>query len=285
MKVVIYAMAERDAAALSVLIGKEFSGWTCEVQLAHTPWKLAAADAYVLDMTGMGAARCTEPLAAEVLNATGTTPALLVTMANDTGWSDCALFKTREAHVHVIRKPYGAEAMRAALRETFRKRQTPNPEAAVDASRVDTLRRRVTDKPPSLHNVTSLPAGDDISSLTVVEFQAWVAGFSADARHLFFRKLAPALAGGRPFEICLTLQHSVIVFPDENWVATNTPMAVILRLCKSDALASVATIRAVDADTVMKRVGGLGMNIEPLEPFLWNLHIEGEAPRSVQRYS
>lgn len=280
MKVVICAMAERDAAALSVLIGKEFSGWTCEVQAAHSPWKLAAADAYVLDMTGLGAARCTESLAADVLNATGMTATLLVTMANDTGWSECALFRTREAHVQVIRKPYGAEAMRNALRSLFRRQPAVPAETPVDAPR-----RRATDKPPSLHNVAALPVADEVSTLTVAEFQQWVAGFSADARRLFFRKLAPALAGGRPFEICLTLQHSVIVFPDENWVATNTPMAVILRLCKSDALASVATIRAVDADSVMKRVGGLGMSIEPLEPFLWNLHIEGDAPQPAQRYS
>lgn len=280
MKVVLCAMAERDGAALSVLIRKEFSGWTCEIQAAHTPWQLAAADAYVLDMTGMGAARCTESLAAEVLNATGMRAALLVTLANDTSWSECALFRTREAHVQVIRKPYGAEAMRTALRALFRKQ----PPAAVEGA-ADAPRRRATDKPPSLHNVAALPAADEISTFTVGEFQQWVAGFPADARRLFFRKLAPALGGGRPFEICLTLQHSVVVFPDENWVATNTPMAVILRLCKSDALASVATIRAVDAETVMKRVSGLGMNIEPLEPFLWNLHIEGDAPQPVQRYS
>lgn len=277
MKLVIYGMAARDAAALTHLVGKEFSGWTCDAREAQTPWALPAADAYVLDVAGMGAARCTEALAEQLMQASGQVPALLVTLAHDTSWSECALFKTREAHVRVIRKPYGAEAMRVALREVFQKR-------APAGSASEGPRRRATDHATAPGGAPVATANsEDVSTLSVADFGRWVAAFPATAPRVFFRKLAPALAAGRPFEICLTLQHSVIVFPDEHWVATNTPMAVILRLCKSDALASVATIRAVDAEGVMKRVGGLGMNIEPLEPFLWNLHAEAEPAAALQR--
>ncbi len=293
MKLVIYGMPERDAAALSVLVSKEFPGWVSEAHAAASPWTLAAADAYVLDMAGMGAPRSTEPLCTALREAVQSRPALLATMTHDTSWAECALTHARDAKIQTIRKPYGAQAMRDALRSVLPKRVVVAPVAApVPAAPVETVvpvpvhrPARAPFQPTVLARARPAPVSDEVSTLSVQEFQQWVAGFSLDTRHVFFRKLAPALGGGKPFEICLTLQHSVVVFPDENWVATNTPMAVILRLCKSDALASVASIRAVDPDTVMRRVGGLGMNIEPLEPFLWNLHVQADAPPMAQRHS
>jgi len=93
------------------------------------------------------------------------------------------------------------------------------------------------------------------------------------------RKLADALSGGGNFEIRLTLQHCLLACPQEHWVASNTPMAVIHRLAGSDALANAAHILPIEGDAGRLLARHANMAIQPLDSFLWLL-LHPTPPRS-----
>lgn len=285
MKLSLVGMTDRDAAALSLLAGQEFPGCVCQATPRPEPFSLAASDLFVIDLLGVGLARYSDSVAQSVLQALAGAPAVLLTLAKDTHWANSEILKTSGARVVVVPKPYGAQVMRQALKHALLL-PAARPEVVAPDKVVEDVRaapqaapvapkRRASDS-HVVPDVKVLPLHDEVNTLSIAEFRHWVGQAGAGTPLAFLRKLSQALGGARPFEICLTLQHSVIVNPAEQWVATNTPMTVILRLCKSDVLASVANIRALDTQGLLKRVGSLGMEIEPLELFLWNLHQEGQ---------
>ena len=79
------------------------------------------------------------------------------------------------------------------------------------------------------------------------------------------------LEQGQPFEARFTVHNSVIFHPADGWVASNTPTAVIERVCQSDALAAAVTVRAIDGIQADERAHRLGMNLRELSTFLWAL--------------
>jgi hypothetical protein len=83
--------------------------------------------------------------------------------------------------------------------------------------------------------------------------------------------LADSLDDGRPFELRVTVNNAVIVDPVERWAASNTPILVMERLCRSDALASVVSFRVIDDEDPLVRAQRLGMAVQPLESFLWDV--------------
>ena len=107
--------------------------------------------------------------------------------------------------------------------------------------------------------------------LGVAAFAQAVASSSPSAGPRFLRRLVEALDGSEAFEVRFTVQNSLIVHPRDAWVASNTPMGVILRVCGSEALASVVSIRALAEDEAQMRAHRLGMPIAPLGPFLGDL--------------
>jgi hypothetical protein len=65
-----------------------------------------------------------------------------------------------------------------------------------------------------------------------------------------------------------TVQHMVVVDPGAAWVAGNTPMSVVQRVSRSDALASVVSLRTIDSAQAEARVRQLRLDLMPLEDFL-----------------
>lgn len=92
----------------------------------------------------------------------------------------------------------------------------------------------------------------------------------------FMRQLAELLMQGRPFEVRLTIQNAVIFHPADNWVSSNTPLGVFRRVCQSDALASVLSVREIDGAAAEDRTQQLGMQVRELEEFLAEL-VQGMA--------
>jgi hypothetical protein len=113
--------------------------------------------------------------------------------------------------------------------------------------------------------------GDDIPGLTVQQLQARLAVLPDAGRHPFLRTIAAMLEQGQPFEARFTVHNSVIFHPADGWVASNTPTAVIERVCQSDALAAAVTVRAIDGIQADERAHRLGMNLRELSTFLWAL--------------
>ena len=107
--------------------------------------------------------------------------------------------------------------------------------------------------------------------LSPAEFLVQVQQLEPTKPALFLRKLAGALAAGGNFEIRLTLQHGMLACPSEEWIASNTPMAVIYRLAGSDALAAAAHILPVEGDAGRLLARHANMSIAPLDHFLWQL--------------
>jgi len=63
----------------------------------------------------------------------------------------------------------------------------------------------------------------------------------------------------------------LLVHPQNGWVAFNTPLAVIDRVCNSNAMASAVALRhigAAEAETLVQR---MRLTLQELEPFLLRL--------------
>jgi hypothetical protein len=119
--------------------------------------------------------------------------------------------------------------------------------------------------------VSSAATDDDANEMTVAELQARLDALPRPDGHVLLRKLAQALALGQAFEARFTVQNSLIVDPQEGWAASNTPVAVMERVCRSDALASVVAVRALEEEVAIERAQRLGMPVRSLDALLWQL--------------
>lgn len=107
--------------------------------------------------------------------------------------------------------------------------------------------------------------------MSAQDLQTRLAGLPDAGRHLFLRKLAAMLMQRQPFEARFTVHNSVIFHPVDGWVASNTPMMVIERVCQSDALAAAVTVREIEGSQAEERAHRLGMPLRELDTFLWEL--------------
>lgn len=234
--------------------------------------------------------------------------------------------RAREHGIVWLRKPYGTEAMRDALQRAAalgRERRSaasaapaahavataPGAGADMEAGRgtVQTVSvplaaavaAGVSQAPPAAVRAAPRPvvtvaapaAGAAMGAaptLSVEQFAARVAGAPADAPgRRFIAHLAGLLKAGQPFEIGFTIQNLLVFLPDHDWVAGNTPMSVVKRVSRSDALSSVVSVRELDAAQAEARVQQLGLRLRELEEFLaeW---VEGWAqgePQSQRAYA
>ncbi|MEW6467160.1 MAG: hypothetical protein AB1434_14855, partial [Pseudomonadota bacterium] len=135
------------------------------------------------------------------------------------------------------------------------------------------------------------PAGAAVGAaptLSVEQFAARVAGAPADAPGRgFFARLAGLLKAGQPFEIGFTIQNLLVFHPDHDWVAGNTPMSVVKRVSRSDALSSVVSVRELDAAQAEARVQQLGLRLRELEEFLaeWTEGWAQDEPQAQRAYA
>jgi hypothetical protein len=250
----------------------------------------------------LGLAQWSEAAEADLLRLLDGRPAVLLVPSHDRTWSTMdAATVARHALVWLSR-PYGAEDMRVALEKAAAAaRRTLSASAAVAAAAMP-ARAPAPARPPVVApsvppaapvaplaampptRVTrpvvsvaapaamrSAAAAEDIPGLTVAELQARLATLPEPGRHVFLRKLSEMLGNARPFEARFTVQNSVIFHPADGWVASNTPMMVIERVCQSDAMASAVAMREIEGSQAEERAQRLNMPLRELNTFLWAL--------------
>lgn len=301
MKIAVSGVAPREEAAFGFFLERNFKGWAWTRAAAQRGSALPAADLYVVDMLAAGLAHASSEAETQLLALLQGTPAVLLLPANDTSWPEAlpAAGRARERGIVWLHKPYGTEAMRDALQRAaaLGRERRPAASAAPAARAVaaapgvgaDTEAGRGTgvSVPPAaavaphaavrvaprpVVAVAAPPAGTTAGAaptLSVEQFAARVAGAPADAPGRgFFARLAGLLKAGQPFEIGFTIQNLLVFHPDHDWVAGNTPMSVVKRVSRSDALSSVVSVRELDAAQAEARVQQLGLRLRELEEFL-----------------
>jgi hypothetical protein len=280
MNVALAGLMAREAVALDMLVGKSLPGWQCNPVPAGRGVSLPAADLYVVDLAGWGLARWSEAAERHLFEAMAGAPAVLVAPAFDQTWSALNARRLERQSLVLLHKPYGVEDMRAALKQAAAGRASPAAPVPLPASPAKPARVRAAAAPvaPAAPLIASrvpapAPAAPVVESgeMTTGEFQARLGAFPESAPQLFLRQLAEALALGQPFEIRVTFLNRLIVDPQEQWVACNTPASVLQGLCQDDALASATEIDPIDDKDAKARALRLDIPVQPLESFLWSL--------------
>ena len=269
MNVALVGLTAREEVALGMLVGKSQPGWQCSAVTAGLNESLPPADLYVVDLAGRGMRRWTEAAQRDLLKALEGAPAVLVAPAFDQTWSALDTHLMKNQSLVLLHKPYGTEDMRAALKQAAAGRATPVPLAAWPVAPPAPLVAPPT--PPEPRIMASVPVALQESNMTSDEFQARLGMVSVHEPPLFMRKLAESLALRHPFEVRVSFLNRMIFHPDAQWIASNTPLAVLENLCENDALASSTEIDTIDDKDAMARALRLGMPVEPLASFLGKL--------------
>lgn len=265
MKIVTVGMRPQEAAALDLLVGKTMTGWTCQSLAALPDLAHASPDRCVLDLPGLGMHRFSTPAATQLLQALAGVPAILLTSQHDHSWSAVDDCKPGTQTLALVRKPTSAQTMRAALEHIV------TATARVQAPALQAAPVTAAPGPAEMPRPVAHDEPPDAGEIDPAAFASRVEHMDATTPTLFLRKLAEALASNTPFEVRLTLQHCLLVCPQEHWMASNTPMAVIHRLARSDALAAAAHIHSVHSDAGVLLAKHANMSIQPLDTFLWDL--------------
>jgi hypothetical protein len=293
MHVVTVGLSQRDEATFAFFLGRFKKGWTWQGAPADLAATLPAADIVMVELGALGMAHWSESAQAQLLQLVQGHPAVLVVPANDRTWTVLETeAKARSAPLILLPRPYGTEPMRAALEQAaawvaLQAKVTPPPSSAPAvtpapvpsvapapvALSMGLFRPVVSVAAPVTTGVTVAGdvTGPDEPGLSPSQLQARLAAQPDHERHLFLRQLASMIELGQPFEARFTVQNSLIVHPAEGWAATNTPMMVIERVCKSDVMASAVNIREIDPSQADERAGRLRMPLRELESFLWEL--------------
>lgn len=282
MNMALAGLTAREEVAMGMLVGKSLPGWQCSAVPAGPEVSLPPADLYVVDLAGRGLARWTEAAQSELFKALDGAPAVLIVPAFDQTWSALDAERIKSQPLVLLHKPYGTEDMRAALKQAAAGHATRRAPAALLVAPPAPVRMRIPAPlvpsviaSPLIAAKASLPiaamALEKDGGMTANEFQARLSALPESEPQLFLRKLAEALALRHPFEVRVSFVNRLIFDPADQWVASNTPMSALERLCQSDALASAIEIDAIDDKGAMGRAQRLGISMQPLEPFLWDL--------------
>ena len=291
MNIAPAGLTAREEVALGMLVGQALPGWQC-LPAGLTGAPLVPADLYVVDLAGRGMARWTDTAQAELLKALDGMPAVLVAPAFDQTWSALDEGLRQSQPLVLLHKPYGIEAMRAALQQAAAGRQLPARSttlrvvkpAVPDGARA-TESRAVSQSllfvapgqslPPA--GVPFVPAAVPATvahrqverTLDCSAFQARMGPLSG--KPFFLRRLAESLAHPHPFELRISFVNRMIFHPAEQWVASNTPAPVLEMLCRDDTLALGVEIDPVNALDARGRAARLDLPVQPLEAMLWTL--------------
>lgn len=291
MRLLMAGLSTREEAALGFFLDRSFKSWTWQSVAPDAQAARPPSDVLVIDMAAFGWAHWSEAAEAQLLAWLQDTPAVLLVSAHDRSWSVLQKRPVSASRVWLA-KPYGTQAMREALeRAAAAVRATPvvpvvsavvrpvmRPVAAQSAPA--TVPARAVPKPVKVDLTKAAPRQaeparteptDEPPGLSAAEFQARLASLPEKMPHAFLLVLSERLSQADAFEARFTVQNSLIIHPANGWVATNTPLQVIYRLCESDAMASAVTVRTLDDAQAEERAQRLGMPPQDLDVFLWNL--------------
>ncbi len=300
MNVVVAGLSPREEAAFGIFLGRSMKDWAWQSAPAGRGAVLPKADLLVADLVALGLAQWSEAAEADLLRLLQGSPAVLLVPSHDRTWAAMDAGVSKQHAMVWLTKPYGTEDMRAALQKAAEAvpRSAPALQPAVAPRPVAkkvapvaplasaVLRATVSQPPRVAPPVVTVPAAvrrpvatvpgpaaavAESPGLSAAELQTRLDAQAEPGRHVFLRKLSDMLALDRPFEARFTVQNSLIVHPADGWVASNTPMMVIQRVCQSDALASAVGVRDIDGAQAEERAQRLGMPLRELDTFLWEL--------------
>ena len=307
MNVLVAGLSPRDEAAFGFFLSRSMKGWSWASTPAGRGTVLPKADLLVADLVALGLAQWSQAAEAELLRVLQGNSAVLLVPSNDQTWATMNPVTVKQHALVWLQKPYGTEDMRMALEKAAaacqqaaapppaaaRAKPAPRSPGAVPGTATLSggpgpaapTARPVTPlpqarpvlptvsfrSPASLPQVVSHDASDEVPGLSAQDLQTRLAGLPDSGRQLFLRKLAAMLMQRQPFEARFTVHNSVIFHPVDGWVASNTPMMVIERVCQSDALAAAVTVREIEGSQAEERAHRLGMPLRELDTFLWEL--------------
>ena len=275
MKLILAGLSSRDEMGFDLFLKRHMASWRWRGLPPKRGERLPAADILVIDLAAHGWAQHTDVSERQLTQAAGGAVAVLLVSAHDTSWTSAQTDVRHEPWIW-LGKPYNAELMRNAL-GLAAELSGAKHKAQLSASRADPETSGLVAKPtpgsvapvappkvtPTLFHVGSAPEhGLDATALALR-----LANAPAD-RFVLLRKLSARLQGHLPFEVRFTVQHRLIIHPADGWVASNTPMPVVLRVCHSDALAGSVSMRDIGLAQVEERLHQLGMTPHDLGDFL-----------------
>lgn len=282
MKLVVVGLSPREEAVFGFFLGRAMPAWTWQSVPGGRGAVLPPSDLVVADLVSLGLAQWSGEAESDLIRLLQGTPAVLLVSAHERTWSAMADLAVQHSLVW-LSKPYGTKDMQAALEKTA----AAVTQAARLVAPVPTVRATVSRPVPAvaspLPRVVALPAAvtvphevipaapPEMPGLTASQLQARLLALPDGTSHVFLRQLSTMLSQSQPFEVRFTVQNSLIVHPEDGWVATNTPMTVIGRVCQSDALASAVDFRAIESAQAEERLERLGMPPAELDTFLWEL--------------
>lgn len=257
MRLLLAGLPAREEAALGFFLDRNFKSWAWQSGAPDAGVR-PAADLVVLDMAAFGWAHWSEEAQAQLLAWLQDTPAVLLVSAHDRSWSVVQEQFPSAARVWLA-KPFGTQAMGVAL-----------DQAAAAVAMAPVKPAPVQSAPVQSEPTRAEPSSEE-PGLSIAAFQARLALQPEDSPHAFLRLLAHRLTQTLAFEVRFTVQNSLIIHPANGWMATNTPLQVIYRLCDSDALAAAVTVRTLDDAHAEERAQRLAMPPQALETFLLHL--------------
>lgn len=279
MNVVLMGLTPRDQAALGMFMGRTLKGWTWQTAEAARLAEVSDQDVFVMDLASLGMARHTAQAEAELARLMHQRAVVLLVSSHDETWQSAHRQAPERAGWVWLAKPYGSDSMREALEQAARTvrhgavaRKPAEPSFAEVTPHTTLPASAVAPSSTPVKAAAITPEPDeDTQGMNATELQARLTRQSDPARFVFLRHLSQLLMQDQPFEARFTLQNYLVVHPQDGWVAANTPMAVMERVCNSDALASAVTMRTLQASEAEDLTQRLGMAPVALDTFLSQL--------------
>jgi hypothetical protein len=303
MNVVVLGMSPREEVAFGIFWNRFMPDWRWRSTEAGSEATPGPTDLIVANLGSLGLAHWSEVAEAKLQALLHGAPAVLLVPANDRSWSALQASTLQPAWVW-LPKPYGAQEMCTALKQAAHwvgklaaAVVAPAPQAApavgafaargVSALSPVSAAVAVVVTMPALAAVrqvasqaavarppvtpAAVPGKVLLQGLSARGLKNRLAAMPAGSGNVFLHKLSAMLALGRPFEARFTVQNALVVHPEDGWIATNTPMLVIERVCQSDTLASAVSVREMDEVQAEERALGMAVPPRELEAFLWEL--------------
>lgn len=284
MRVIVAGLVPREEAAFGMFLGRSLPGWSWRSAVVGCDAVLPEAELVVLDLAGLKLTHWSEATQAELLRLLRGMPAVLLCSAFERSWDVLQRDATNPFRLFWLTRPYTTERLRQVLVDaaaSAARPASPHPtpvtgaRLAADRPRAKPMTTPTPAPKPTPTSSVGPAAGPVVavveSGLSVGEFQARLADLPETQRRVFLRRLSEMLSLERPFEARFTAQNSVIFNPVELWVASNTPMLVIEKVGRSDALASAITMLEINPEEAEEKAYLRGMSLRELDTFLFDL--------------
>ena len=296
MKVVLAGMNERDAAALSILVGVAMKGWSCDT-VSHVRGRpLPPADLYVLDLPALGLARWSVAAEADLLQLLQGRSAVVLRPTAEENWTQVHTGAQSSQMLAWLTKPYSSDAMRNAL-QTACAAPRRSQKMVASTSRPDIPARALRPAPmapqtrPADGRHPGAPARADTvpprgsCALTATDIAALHTAFPQLQSHALLARMVQALGSGHAQELHLSLRHSILLHPGEGWVASNAGMPLISSVCQNNEMANAFALRELSDVQAQHRLQHLQLVPQALDPFLWSLAslTVGQSPLRLAR--